>query len=327
MDKPKVVVAAPISPVALSRLEAHCEIRAWQERRPVPRPMLLDWLADADGLLSNGDVSVDAELLRGAPKLRVIAQSAVGYDNVDIAACTAAGVPFGNTPGILVETTADLAWCLLLASARRIREGWEHVKSGCWVNGYDIPFGFDLFGKTLGIVGMGEIGSAVARRARASGMEIVYNNRKPRKDEAQLGASHVSFDALLERADAIVALVPLTGQTRKLFGREQFRRMKRTCHFVNAARGQVVDTEALFEALEQGRIAYAALDTTDPEPLPGDHKLLTLPNILITPHVGSATTETRTAMALLTVENLLAGLQRKPLPACVNQQVNYTRAN
>ena len=200
------------------------------------------------------------------------------------------------------------------------------MKSGRWLDPYEIPFGFELSGKTLGIVGMGDIGSAVARRARASGMEIIYNNRKPRKDASDLDATYVGFQELLGRADAIVVLVPLTEETKKLFGREQFSRMKRTCHFVNAARGQVVDTDALFEALEQGRIAYAALDTTDPEPLPGDHKLLTLPNVLITPHLGSATTETRTAMAMLTVDNLLAGLQRTPLPACVNQQVNYARA-
>ncbi len=202
---------------------------------------------------------------------------------------------------------------------RRIHEGWSGVKSGQWRE----VMGTDLHGKTLGIVGMGEIGSAVATRARASGMNIIYHNRTRKKDAERWGAQYTTFDELLEAADCIVVLVPLSSQTIGMFGKAQFNKMKATAYFINASRGLVVDTEALYEALQANKIAYAALDVTDPEPLLGDHPLLTLNNILITPHIGSATYETRNRMAMAAADNLLAGLQRKSLPACVNAAVNY----
>lgn len=229
----------------------------------------------------------------------------------------------GNTPGVLVEATADLTFGLLLCAARRIHEGWDFVRQGRWAAGEGFPFGFDLFGKTLGIVGLGRIGAAVAKRARVFGMEVLYHNRRRRPDEQDLGIRYADFNSLLEQADCIIVLSPLSAETRDMFGREQFARMKPSVYFINAARGPIVDTGALVEALTARQIAFAAMDVTDPEPLPAGHPLLQLPNVLITPHIGSATIETRTAMALLTADNLLAGLARHPLPACVNSEVNY----
>jgi len=292
----------------------------------MPRELLEKWLADADGLLSVAglySVKIDAELLRHAPKLRVIAQSSVGYDNVDVSACTAAGVPFGNTPGVLTEATADLAFLLVLCAARRLKENLALVREGAWTATAKTPLGVDLYGKTLGIVGMGQIGSAVARRGLASGMKIIYHNRRKKPDSESGGAEYVEFDALLQRSDFIVVLIPLSQESRHMFRREQFARMKKTAYFINAARGPIVETDALYEAVRDGVIAGCALDVTDPEPIPANHPLMELPNVTITPHIGSATAETRNSMAMLTAENIVLGLEKKPLKTCVNPEVNY----
>jgi glyoxylate reductase len=310
-------------PAALEAIHKECEVKVWEDSSPIPRSLLIDWLQEAEGLFSTGDVQVNEELLAAAPNLKVVVQSSVGYDNIDIEACTRRGIPFGNTPGVLVEATADLTFALLLSSARRIHEGWEFVKSGSWKNGVNISLGVDLFGKTLGIVGMGDIGCAVARRARACGLKLIYHNRSQRVDDQLLDAEYVSFDALLEQADFIIVLVPLSKQSRGMFGNKEFAKMKSSAYFINASRGSIVDTEALYESLRTNQIAYAALDVTDPEPISGDHPLLSLPNILITPHVGSATYETRNRMANLAADNLLAGLRGEKLPACVNPSVQF----
>lgn len=318
MKKYKVVITGKLMPPALERIQKVCEVIEWKNLEPIPREILFDWLKDAEGLVVTSNVQVDEELLQHAPKLKVIVQSAVGYDNIDIEACTRHGILFGNTPGVLVDATADLAFSLLLCSARRIHEGWDFVRDGSWRPGCNISFGIDLAGKTLGIVGMGQIGAAVAKRAKAFDMDVIYYNRNRRPNDYEIGATYESFADLLEKADFIIVLTPLSKETRGLFGRDQFKKMKSTAYFINVSRGPVVDTDALLEALRTGEIAYAAMDVTDPEPLPGDHPLLTLPNILITPHIGSATVETRMAMAQLTADNLLAGLVGTPLPAGVN---------
>ncbi|PES91415.1 D-glycerate dehydrogenase [Priestia megaterium] len=320
MGKYKVVMSGKTWPNAYEKLAEHCDIQMWEGEGKIPQETLRDWLRDADGFFNIGHITVDEELLEAAPNLRVISQSGVGYDSVDVEACTKKGVPFSNTPGVLVEATADLTFGLLLSAARRIHEGYEKVKQGNW----ETVFGVDLFGKTLGIVGMGDIGSAVARRAKASGMNIVYHNRS-RKHEAEkeLDAVYLSFEELLYTADCIVCLVPLSNESKGMFGEEEFKAMKSSAYFVNAARGGLVNTEALYEALKNEEIAYAALDVTDPEPLPADHKLLQLSNVLVTPHIGSATYETRNRMADLAVQNLLLGLEKKPLVTCVNEEVNY----
>lgn len=318
----KIVVTGTIFPEVLAKLQEQCDVKLWDKKSPIPQDTLSEWLRDAEGLYSTG-VRISRDLVNAAPKLRVIAQASVGYDNIDIDACTNRKIPVGNTPGVLVEATADIAFGLVLCAARRIPDAAQFVKNGSWTASTRFPLGVDLYGKTLGIVGMGSIGSAVAKRAQACGMKVIYHNRSRRQDDDRLGASYAVFDKLLSQSDFILTLTPLNEKTRGMFGRNEFARMKNTAYFINAARGAIVDTVALIEALKTGQIAYAALDVTDPEPLPADHPLLALPNVLITPHIGSATAETRMAMAMLAADNLLAGLNNKPLPACVNKSVNY----
>ncbi len=323
MNKYKVVIPTFIRPVALKMLDQLCEIRRWDSTDPIPQEMLYEWLQDAEGLFMTGHgIKVNSELLAQAPRLRVIAQAAAGFDNTDIAACTQRKIPFSNTPGVVVEATADIAFGILLSAARRIHEGWNWVLSGKWEKA-ELPFGVALYGKTLGIVGLGRIGSAVAKRAQASGMKVVYHDRVRRTDEDVLNVKYVDFDDLLGIADFILVMAPLTPENKGMFGAAQFAKMRPSTYFINSARGELVDTDALYDALRQGKIAYAALDVVDPEPLPSSHPLLSLPNLLITPHIGTATNETRDAMACLAAENLLAGLARTPLPTCVNQEVNY----
>ena len=323
MNKYKVVIPTFIRPAALQMLEPICEIKRWDDTGPIPRETLYEWLQDAEGLFMTGHgIKVNSDLLSRAPRLRVIAQAAAGFDNTDIAACTAWKVPFSNTPGVVVEATADIAFGILLSAARRIHEGWNWVRSGTWEKA-ELPFGVALCGKKLGIVGLGRIGSAVARRAQASGMDVVYHDPVRRADEDALNVRYLAFDELLSTADFVLAMAPLTPENRGMFGHEQFAKMKPSAYFINSARGELVDTDALCDALRRGVIAYAALDVVDPEPLPAHHPLLGLPNVLVTPHIGTATDETRNAMACLAAENLLAGLAGKPLPTCVNQEVNY----
>ena len=323
MSKYQVVVPTYVRPRALKMLGNDCDIKQWEGKGPIPIETLYNWLQDADGLIFTGHgVKVDSELLAHAPKLRVIAQAGTGYENTDVAACTKSKIPFSNTPGASAEATADLAFGLMLSAARRIHEGWNWVQSGKWEKA-DLRFGVDLFGKTLGIVGMGTIGCAVAKRAQTSGMKVIYHNRNRREDDSVLNVTYFAFDELLANSDFILVMIPFSSDKIGMFGADQFAKMKPSAYFINAARGALVDTEALYEALRNGTIAYAALDVTEPEPLPASHPLLSLTNILITPHIGTATDETRDAMACLAAENLLAGLAYKPLPTCVNQDINY----
>ncbi|MBQ3113313.1 MAG: D-glycerate dehydrogenase [Phascolarctobacterium sp.] len=312
-----VVASGKMRDVAFEKLDAAVNLLGWQKGGRVPAEQFDEWLAKADALFSTGNIKINEELLAKAPNLKVIAQASVGYDNIDIAACNARNIPVGNTPGVLVDAVADLAYALILDSARKIVLAYYHVKSGKW--GENKPFGLatDLTNKTLGIVGMGDIGSAIAERAKASKMKIVYHNRNRRADDEALGATYVTFDELLAQADFIVIAVTLNPTTKGMFNKEAFAKMKDGARIVNISRGAVIDTEAMYEALLSGKLAHAAMDVTDPEPLPGDHKLLSLPNVTVTPHMASATTETRNAMALLTVDNILAGLEGKPMPAQV----------
>ncbi len=312
-----VIASGKMRDVAFEKLDAAVNLLGWQKGGRVPAEQFDEWLAKADALFSTGNIKINEELLAKAPNLKVIAQASVGYDNIDIAACNARNIPVGNTPGVLVDAVADLAYALILDSARKIVLAYDHVKSGKW--GENKPFGLatDLANKTLGVVGMGDIGSAIAERAKASKMKIIYHNRNRRADDEALGATYVTFDELLAQADFIVIAVTLNPTTKGMFNKEAFAKMKDGARIVNISRGAVIDTEAMYEALLSGKLAYAAMDVTDPEPLPGDHKLLTLPNVTVTPHIASATTETRDAMALLTVDNILAGLEGKPMPAQV----------
>ena len=312
-----VIASGKMRDVAFEKLDAAVNLLGWQKGGRVPAEQFDEWLAKADALFSTGNIKINEELLAKAPNLKVIAQASVGYDNIDIAACNARNIPVGNTPGVLVDAVADLAYALILDSARKIVLAYDHVKSCKW--GENKPFGLatDLANKTLGVVGMGDIGSAIAERAKASKMKIVYHNRNRRADDEALGATYVTFDELLAQVDFIVIAVTLNPTTKGMFNKEAFAKMKDGVRIVNISRGAVIDTEAMYEALLSGKLAHAAMDVTDPEPLPGDHKLLSLPNVTVTPHMASATTETRDAMALLTVDNILAGLADKPMPAQV----------
>jgi len=279
----------------------------------VPRETLLERLAACDGWLSMLSDTIDVELLDAAPKLRVISQMSVGVDNIDVEACRGHGVTVGHTPDVLTETTADTAFALIGAAVRRLPEGEAIVKSGAW--GPWDPWHFlssDLHGATLGIVGMGRIGQAISRRARGFDMRVLYTARTT-KDVS--GAKRLELAELLELSDIVVIAVPLSDETRGMIGLAELGLMKDSAVLVNIARGPIVDTDALVAALADGMIGGAALDVTDPEPLPADHPLVQFPNCLVVPHIGSATIPARRAMAGLAVANLVAYLRQEPMPA------------
>lgn len=312
-----VLATGKMRPCAYNKLSDTVNLVGWQQGGRMPKEEFEAKLAQADALFSTGNMRIDEELLRKASRLKVVAQASVGYDNIDVSACTARGIAVGNTPGVLVDAVADLAYGLIIDSARLLVKAHEHVRQGLW--GQRKPFGLtsDLAGKILGIIGMGDIGSAIAKRAQASKMQVVYHNRRQRNDDEALDVKYLSQEELLAQADVVLLAVTLNPSTKHLINAEALSKMKKGARLVNISRGGVVDTDALYEALTGGHLAYAAMDVTDPEPLPGEHKLLTLPNVTVTPHMASATVETRDAMAMLTVENILAGLTGKPLPAQV----------
>ncbi len=274
-------------------------------------------LPDATALICTTNLAVDAAMLAAAPNLRVVSTSSVGYEHIDLAACAARGITVGNTPGVVVEATADIGYALILLALRALPAALAWVRDGSWAASGAMPLAEDLAKKRLGIFGMGAVGVALARRARASGMDVIYHNRAPRSDQAQHGARYLGFDELLREADVLAITAPQTPQTVGVFGGPSFARMKRSAVLVNIARGPIVDSAALARALREGTIAGAALDVSDPEPLPLDHELLSAPNLIVLPHVGTATRQTRERMALLAVENALAGIDGRPLPAPV----------
>jgi glyoxylate reductase len=290
---------------ALDRLRAEHEVEEWPGEMPPGPAELRSGVAAAEGLLSLVTDRIDAPLIEGAPRLRAIANMAVGTDNIDLEAAAARGIPVGNTPDVLTDATADIAFALLLALARRIVPGAAMVRDGAWKTWEPAKdLGADLAGATLGIVGWGRIGQAVARRAEGFGMEVTHSSR----------SSGVPLEELLARADFVSVHTPLTPETRHLIDADVLARMKTTALLVNTSRGGVVDQDALRAALHAGEIAGAALDVTDPEPLPADHPLLDAPNLLVVPHVGSATVRTRAKMAAMAVDNLLAALAGRPMP-------------
>jgi glyoxylate reductase len=290
---------------ALERLRAEHEVDEWPGELPPDPDELRACAATAEGLLTLITDAVDGALLDACPRLRAIANMAVGTDNVDVEAAAARGIAVGNTPGVLTDATADLAFALLLALARRIVPGAAKVRDGRWRTWEPAAeLGADLSGATLGVVGWGRIGQAVGRRAEGFGMEVVHSSR----------TSGVPLGELLEGADFVSLHTPLTPETRHLIDADALARMKPTALLLNTARGGVVDQDALRTALHRGEIAGAALDVTEPEPLPADHPLLDAPNLLVVPHVGSATVRTRAKMAEMAVENLLAALAGRRMP-------------
>ena len=295
---------------ALDRLRAEHEVKVWRDRMPPPRERLVEGARAADGLLCMLTDLVDSDLLQACPGLRAISNYAVGVDNVELAAATSRGIPVGHTPGVLTGATADLTLALMLAALRRLPEGEAAVRRGEWIT-WEPAFllGRDLHDAAVLLIGRGRIGQAVARRLEGFGARVVMAGRGD------------ALEPRLAEADVVSLHCPLTEQTRGLIGVRELEAMKPTAVLVNTARGPIVDTEALGRALRDGEIAGAALDVTDPEPLPADHPLLGAPGLLVLPHVGSATHVTREAMADLAVDNLLAALGGERMPHCANPEV------
>jgi glyoxylate reductase len=320
--RPRVFVARRIPDEGLDPIARACDLDLWEDELPAPRDELLRRVAGCDGILTLLTDRVDEALLDAAgPGLKVVSNYAVGFDNIDVAACAARGVAVGNTPGALTETTADLAWALMLAAARRLGEGDRYVRGGRWRTwGPLLLLGSDVHGATLGIVGFGRIGQAVARRAAGFGMRVLYSSRSRASEatEMALGATYVGLYELLELSDIVTLHVTLADDTRGLIDAAALARMKPTAVLVNTARGPVVDSAALAAALRDGVIAAAALDVTDPEPILPDDLLLSLDNCLIVPHIASASRATRGRMAAMAAANLLAGVHGQPLPTPVS---------
>ena len=308
---------------ALSMLLELDRVAVWEGEGAMPRAELRARLGDVTGLYCMLTDRIDRKVLAAAPELMVVSNMAVGVDNIDLVACTEAGIPVGHTPGVLTEATADMAFALLLAAARRIGEGFDLVRSDQWGEWQpDLLLGTDVHSSTIGIIGMGRIGAAVARRAAGFGMSIVYSGPSAKPDvEAELGAVRHDLFGLLAIADHVVVTASLNPSTFRMLDERAFRLMKPTATLVNIARGPLVDTDALVTALQTGAIAAAGLDVTDPEPLRADHPLAGLPNCIITPHLGSAGVKTRAAMAELAARNLIAGVTGERLEACANPEV------
>ncbi|MFC2070799.1 2-hydroxyacid dehydrogenase [Chloroflexota bacterium] len=325
MLKARVFVSRVIAREALDMIAGSAEMEVWQEELPPPYEVLFEKARETDGLLTLLTDRMDANLMNNSPNLKVISNMAVGYDNIQIDEATKRRIIVGHTPGILTETTADFTFSLLMAAARRVVEADGYTRQGRWKTWEPMTLlGHDIHHATLGIIGMGRIGAELAKRARGFDMKVIYHNRTRRspEEEIMLNAEYVpELPALLERADFISINVPLTPETHHLIGADEFAVMKPTAILVNTSRGPVVDQKAMYEALKTGKIFSAAIDVTETEPIPPDDPLLTLNNIIIAPHIASASFPTRTKMALMAAENLLAGLRGELPPNCVNPEV------
>jgi glyoxylate reductase len=321
--KPKVYVTRLIPEEALKKLAQTCDYHIWKGELAVPRDVLLKEVPEIDALLSLLTDKIDAPIMDTAPKLRVISNMAVGFDNIDVREATKRKIVVCNTPGVLTETTADFAFALLLAAARRVAEAERNVKEGKWKTwGPMTLLGHDVHHATLGIVGLGRIGAEVAKRAKGFDMRIIYYDTVRRPDlEKTLGVEFGELKRLLSESDFVTVHTPLLPETHHLIGEEQFNIMKKNAILVNTARGPIVDPKALYKALRNHQIAYAALDVTEPEPIALSDPLLTLQNILIVPHIASASVATRTKMAMMAVDNLLAALKGERPQYIVNPEV------
>lgn len=321
--RPKVYVTRLLPREAMDRIYSFCDARVWEGELPPLRRVLLENVKDIEGLLSLLTDRVDAQLMDQAPKLKVISNCAVGFDNIDVKEATKRGIVVGNTPGVLTDTTADFAFALLMAAARRVVEGDRAVRAGKWKTwGPMILLGQDVHGATLGIIGLGRIGSTVARRAKGFGMKTLYTDvYRNKQAEDELGIQYVDMDTLLAQSDFITVHTNLTPETHHMIGSKQFEKMKRTAILVNTSRGPIVDNMALYDALRSGKIAYAALDVTEPEPIPGNHPLLSLDNVIVVPHIASASVAARTKMGMMAADNLIAGLKGEMPPTPVNPEV------
>jgi glyoxylate reductase len=320
MTKPKILVTRQIPATGLDKITAACEVDLWTETLPPPYEVLLERVRGVDGLLCLLTDRIDGQLMDAAgSQLKVISQMAVGYDNIDIAAAKSRGISVGNTPGVLTDATADLTMALLLASARRIVEAAAYIREGKWQTWEPMGLlGYDLRGATLGIIGLGRIGKAVAKRCSGFEMRLLaYSPSATEADTTGLNIQLVDLDTLLRESDFVSLHVPLNEQTHHFMNAQTLAKMKPSAILINTARGGVVDQAALCDALKRGVIAGAGLDVCTPEPIPLDDPLLSLPNVTLLPHIGSASRKTRELMASMAADNLLAGVFGKPLPNCV----------
>lgn len=322
--KPKVFVTRRIPAAGLDRICQHCDAEVWPEQMPPPYDLLKQKVAGCDGLVSLLTDRIDVALMDAAPRLKVVSNYAVGFNNIDVAAATARGIAVGNTPGVLTDATADMAFCLLIAAARRLVESVHYAQAGQWKTWEPLGhLGQDLAGRTLGILGMGRIGYALARRCHFGwDMQVLYHDvYRNEKAETELDARSVDLETLLRQSDFVSVHTDLNETTRGLFNLYRFKQMKPTAVFINTARGPIVVEKDLMTALKTGVIFAAGLDVTDPEPPDARSELLRVPNLIVAPHIASATVGTRNAMAEICANNLLAGVSGQPLPAWVNPNV------
>ena len=324
MFKPRVYVTRQIFPDALDLIEKFAELELWPDDEPPSPEQLMEAMSNVDGAIINVMDRIDAPLLDAAPKLRVLSQVAAGLDNIDIPAATKRDIMVGYTPGVLAKSTADLAFALLLAVARRVVESDRWVREGNWKISHHPMFwlGSEVNGSTLGILGLGGIGLEMAKRGLGFDMKVLYHSRTRKRDlEKEYGLKYASFKRILTESDFLSIHVPLTPQTNHFIDEKQLRMMKPSSILVNLSRGPVVDTDALHQALTNGTIAGAGLDVFDPEPVPTDHPILGLDNVVVLPHIGSASNRSRRDMHLLAARNLVAGLNGDRLEECANPEV------
>ena len=328
MPKPKAYVTRKLPERGLKIIKEHFDAEVWPEYAPPPKKVILQKVANVDALVPLLSDKIDAEVFDAAPKLKIVSQLAVGFDNIDLKEATKRGIYVTNTPEVLTDTTADFAWALLMAVARRVAEADKYVRTGKWVVGWhpEMLQGRDVYGATMGIVGAGRIGYEVARRAKGFKMKILYYDVIPRPEiEKDFGAKKVDLDTLLEEADFVSLHVPLMKETLHLIDESKLRMMKKTAYLINNSRGSVVDEEALIKALKEGWIAGAGLDVFEQEPTPKNNPLLKMDNIVLAPHISSASYETRSRMAEMVAENLIAYFEKKKPPNLVNPDVMKTR--
>jgi len=328
MPKPKVYVTRELPERGLKIIKKHFDAEIWPEYSPPPKQTMIKKVKDVDALASLLSDKIDSEVFDAAPKLKIVTQIAVGFDNIDIKEATKRGIYVTNTPEVLTDTTADFAWALLMAAARRVVEADKYVRTGQWKVSWHPTMmqGRDIYNATIGIVGAGRIGYAVARRAKGFNMKILFYDVIPRPEmEKEFGAKRVDLDTLFKESDFVSIHVPLMKETYHLVNEEKLKLMKKTAYLINNSRGPVVDEKALYEALKEGKIAGAGLDVFEQEPTPADNPLLKLDNLVVAPHISSASYETRSKMAEMVAENLVAFLEGKMPPNLVNPDVMKVR--
>jgi glyoxylate reductase len=327
MPKPKVYVTRELPERGLKIVKQYFDTEVWTEYAPPPKKIIIEKAKNVDALASLLSDKIDAEVFDAAPKLKIVAQMAVGFDNIDVQEATKRGIYVTNTPEVLTDTTADFAWALLMAIARRVVEADKYVRTGQWKVGWhpSMMQGRDIYGATIGVVGAGRIGYAVAKRATGFDMKILFYDVVPRPEIERLGAKKVDLDTIFRESDFVSIHVPLMKETHHLVNADRLKLMKKTAYLINNSRGPVVDEKALYEALKEGRIAGAGLDVFEQEPTSMDNPLLKLDNVVVAPHISSASYETRSRMAEMVAENLIAFFEGRKPPNLVNPDVMKAR--